>query len=77
MLKPFSGEKIQSRQNGAQKWRFWEKMGIETLDFGFETPKRHFLVTIENVYAATAHARNHVTREYRMKNDNIFGIRHP
>jgi len=23
MLKPFSGEKIQSRRNAAQKWRFW------------------------------------------------------
>jgi len=38
MLKPFSGEKM-SRRNGAQKWRFLGKMGIETLDFGFATPK--------------------------------------
>jgi len=43
MLKPFSGEKIQSRRNGPQKWRFLVKMRVETLDFGFETPKRHFL----------------------------------
>ena len=39
MLKPFSGEKILSRRNGAQKWRFLGKMGVETLDFGFATPK--------------------------------------
>ena len=43
MLKPFSGAKILSCRNGAQKWRFWGKMRVETLDFGFETPKRHFL----------------------------------
>jgi len=44
MLKPFSGEKnSKSRRNGAQKWRFWGKMGVETLDFGFATPKMHFL----------------------------------
>ena len=41
MLKLFSGEKILSRLNGAQKWRFWWKIGVETLDFGFATPKRH------------------------------------
>ena len=35
MLKPFSGEKnSKSRRNGAQKWRFLGKMGVETLDFG-------------------------------------------
>jgi len=47
MLKPFSGEKnSKSRRNGAQKWRFWGKMGVETLDFVFATrptPKKHFL----------------------------------
>jgi len=43
MLKPFSGKKSKSLRNGAQKWRFWGKMGVETLDFGFATPKRHFL----------------------------------
>jgi len=43
MLKPFSGEKIQSRRNGAQKWRFFGKIGVETLDFVFSTPKKHFL----------------------------------
>jgi len=31
-------------RNGAQKWRFLGKMEVETLDFGFATPKRHFLV---------------------------------
>jgi len=42
MLKPFSGEKnSKSRRNGVQKWWFWGKMGVETLDFGFATPKRH------------------------------------
>ena len=25
MLKPFTGEKIQSHRNGAHKWRFWGK----------------------------------------------------
>jgi len=34
--------------SGAQKWRFWGKMKVEALDFGFATPKKHFL------------ARNHV-----------------
>jgi len=44
MLKPFFGEKIQSPDEmGPKKWRFLAKMGVETLDFGFETPKRHFL----------------------------------
>jgi len=40
----FSGEKILSPvEMGPKKWRFWGKMGVETLDFGFATPKRHFL----------------------------------
>jgi len=44
MLKPFSGEKnSKSSRNGAQKWRFWGKMGVETFDFGFATLKRHIL----------------------------------
>ena len=44
MLKPFSDEK-NSRfcRNGAEKWRFSEKIWVKTLDFGFATPKRHFL----------------------------------
>ena len=37
MLKPFS-KKFQVR-NGAQKWRFWGKIGVKALDFGFATPK--------------------------------------
>jgi len=42
MLKPFSGEKnSKSRRNVAHKWRFWGKVGVKTLDFGFATPKRH------------------------------------
>ena len=37
MLKPFSGEKnSRSRRNGAQKSRFFGRMRVETLDFGFE-----------------------------------------
>ena len=49
MLKPFSCEKnSKSRRNGAPKWRCWGKMEVETLGFGFATPKRHFV------------ARNHV-----------------
>ena len=43
MLKPFSGEKILSRRNGAQKWRFWGKIGVQILDISFATPKRHIL----------------------------------
>jgi len=44
MLKPFSGKKnSKSRQNGAPKWRFLKKIGAQTLDIGFATPKRHFL----------------------------------
>jgi len=40
MLKPFSGEKnSKSRRNGADNWRFWKKIGAETLHFGFATPK--------------------------------------
>ena len=44
MLKPLSGEKILSRRNEAQKFRFFwgGEMWVETLDFGFATPKRHF-----------------------------------
>ena len=42
MLKPFSGEKIVPSKWGP-KWRFLGKMGVETLDFRFATPKRHFL----------------------------------
>jgi len=37
MLKPFSGE--MGPINGV----FLEKMGVETLGFGFATPKRHFV----------------------------------
>jgi len=43
MLKPFSGEKIQSRRNAAQKCRFGGEMRVQTLDIGFATLKRHFL----------------------------------
>jgi len=44
MLKPFSGEKkFQVPSKWGQKMAVWEKTGVETLDFGFETPKRHFL----------------------------------
>jgi len=35
------------------------------------------LVTIENAYAATAHAPNHVIREQGVKNNYIFGIPEP
>ena len=35
------------------------------------------MVTIENAYAATAYAPNHVTREYGVKNNYIFGIPDP
>jgi len=42
MFKPFSGEKnSKSRRIGAQNGGFFGKMGVETLDFGFSTPKRH------------------------------------
>ena len=44
----FGRKNSKSRRNGSKKWRFWGKMRVETLDFGFATPKRHFL------------ARNHV-----------------
>ena len=48
MLKPFSDEKnSKSRRNGAQKLRFWGKMGVQTLDIGFATPKRHFLASFD------------------------------
>ena len=40
MLQPFSGKKIQSRRNESPKWRFWDKMGVKTLDIGFATPKK-------------------------------------
>jgi len=44
MLKPFSGEKnSKSCRNGAPKRQFLGKMGVQTLDIGFATPKRHFL----------------------------------
>jgi len=55
MLKPFSGEK--PRRNGAQKWRCLGKMGVETLDFGFETPKRHFLARNRVVWRILRHNR--------------------
>jgi len=31
----------------------------------------------KNAYVATAHAPNHVIREYGVNNNNIFGIRDP
>ena len=40
MLKPFSGEKILSSvEMGPRNGGFLVKMGVETLDFGFATPK--------------------------------------
>jgi len=48
MLKPFSSEKILSQKLGPKMAGFLGKMEDEALDFGFVTPKRHFL------------ARNHV-----------------
>jgi len=45
MLKPFSGEKIPSPvEMGPKNGGLGGKIGVETLDFGFATPKRHFLV---------------------------------
>jgi len=44
MLKPFSGENIPSPiEVGAKNGVFFGKMGVQTLDIGFATPKRHFL----------------------------------
>ena len=40
MLSRFRAKNSMSRRNGAQKWRFWGKIRVETL--GFATPKRHF-----------------------------------
>ena len=37
MLKPFSAKKFS--QKWGPKWRFLGKMGVETLEFGFATPK--------------------------------------
>jgi len=42
MLKPFSGEKIPSPVEMGPKNGVLGKMRVETLDFGFATPKRHF-----------------------------------
>jgi len=39
MLKPFSGEKILSQRNGAQKWRFWGNGG-RNLRFWFCCPQK-------------------------------------
>jgi len=60
MLKsPFLGPiSTECRRNGAQKWRFFEDMGIETPDFGFATPKRHVF------------ARNHVV--WRILRQNLW-----
>ena len=35
------------------------------------------LITIENAYAATAHAPNHVTRDLGVKKNYMFGIPDP
>jgi len=44
MLKSFPCEKkFEVPRNGPQKWRFLGKMGVQTLDIGFATPKRHFI----------------------------------
>ena len=40
MLKPFLSEKIVPSKWGPNM-AFWGKMGVQTLDFGFATPKRH------------------------------------
>ena len=42
MLQPFSGEKNPVRRMGP-KMVVFGKMGVQTLDIGFATPKRHFL----------------------------------
>jgi len=49
------GKNILSRRNGAQKWRFFGKMGVETLAFGFATPKRQFLVRNRVVWRIFRH----------------------
>ena len=43
MLKPFSGKKNSVPSKWGPKMAVWRKMGVETLDFGFATPKKHFL----------------------------------
>ena len=42
MFKPFSGEKFCPVEMGPKNGGLGE-MGIQTLDIGFATPKRHFL----------------------------------
>ena len=44
MLKPFSGEKNPVPSKWGPKMAGLGENGVETLDFGFATPKRHFLV---------------------------------
>jgi len=39
MLKPFLGEKNPAPSKWGPKWRVLGKLGVETLDFGFATPK--------------------------------------
>jgi len=34
---------VKARRNVAKNGGFFGKMWVETLDFGFATPKRHFL----------------------------------
>ena len=43
MLKPFSGEKNSVPSKWGPKTAVLGENGVETLDFGFATPKRHFL----------------------------------
>jgi len=55
MLKPFACDKNSVPSKWGPKWRFWGN-GVETLDYGFATPKRHFLARLTYFASKSVHA---------------------
>jgi len=55
MLKPFACDKNSIPSKWGPKWRFWGN-GVETLDYGFATPKRHFLARLTYFASKSVHA---------------------
>jgi len=75
IVKQFSAENFQSRQNGSQKWRFFANIWIWTLDFIFKTPKRHILFCVMVSMGPRLWARGRTkkrTKNKKQKNEHFW-----
>ena len=63
MLKQFSGEKNPVPSKLGPKMAVLGKIGVETIDFGFATPKRHFRTASFDEFCIKIGARVSTTKK--------------